>query len=176
VERRKPFVNVKKKKQAGSPCKLITKVIKGGGSVRSSEGTDKFEELRVNHKNGMSLLETVTWNGHKSLKSRMMGDYHVRFCERGEVQFLAPTWPTPQEFPFSGPFSGPVPGSLRVIKRQPETWQDCVLFPHLLSGLSGFFLGMPEQVRHGSEFRTEEYSNECRNRPGKAANLAGRNP
>jgi hypothetical protein len=33
VERRKPFVNVKKKKQAGSPCKLITKVIKGGGSV-----------------------------------------------------------------------------------------------------------------------------------------------
>jgi hypothetical protein len=28
-----------------------------------------------------------------SLKSRMMGDYHVRFCERGEAQFLAPTRP-----------------------------------------------------------------------------------
>jgi hypothetical protein len=37
VERRKPFIDVKGKQQAGSPCKPITKAVKGGGSARSSD-------------------------------------------------------------------------------------------------------------------------------------------
>jgi hypothetical protein len=37
VESRKPFIDAKGKQQAGNSCKPITKAIKGGGSVRSSD-------------------------------------------------------------------------------------------------------------------------------------------
>ena len=99
MEQRKSYKDEKGNAQAGqTPVRFETDALYDGGRLRSSVETPVMGAERRGSQLGMMLLREQLRKREDlltdyQLKSRMMGDYHVRFCERLGVKFPLPTRP-----------------------------------------------------------------------------------